>query len=341
MPAAKPNGHAAEQSAPAPRIPPRPNRAGPKKNQTSGERSLFGHALGLLEKQLALSLEKSKAYFSSPSPEALHGLRVALRRLRTLVLAFGDALELPAQTERDSIRSISRTLGSLRDSDILQERIQRLAKGVESQDEKNRIRELLAWLKETTKPGAHTEGGAEGGNVETALGEALLDLGRNLRKEAETRPSLSHLPLGQTFPHVMNRFIADFYLHGGWTLANPDENPKTLHSLRKKGKRLRYILEFHSSILSRGAHVRGVLRRLEKMQDILGKLQDYEVVKEYLGEAPEGARSYPQLSRELQTRRRKVWEKWQDLRNEFLDDAMSTRVRRLADSGAPKKIDGH
>jgi len=55
--------------------------------------------------------------------------------------------------------------------------------------------------------------------------------------------------------------------------------PEALHELRKKGKELRYLLEFFSSLFP-GDVVKPMVKSLKSLQDVLGRFQDRQVQSE-------------------------------------------------------------
>ena len=55
--------------------------------------------------------------------------------------------------------------------------------------------------------------------------------------------------------------------------------PESLHTLRKRGKELRYVLEFFASLYDPAAY-RAVLGDLKRLQDCLGDFQDSQVQRE-------------------------------------------------------------
>jgi CHAD domain-containing protein len=56
-----------------------------------------------------------------------------------------------------------------------------------------------------------------------------------------------------------------------------DDSPaEALHDLRKKGKELRYLLEFFGSLFDPG-EVKPMVKTLKGLQDVLGRFQDFEV----------------------------------------------------------------
>jgi CHAD domain-containing protein len=64
--------------------------------------------------------------------------------------------------------------------------------------------------------------------------------------------------------------------------AIDDDSPhEALHDLRKKGKELRYLLEFFSSLYPAGV-VKPMVSTLKGLQDVLGRFQDREVQADLL-----------------------------------------------------------
>ncbi|MEA2223840.1 MAG: hypothetical protein QOH83_2216, partial [Solirubrobacteraceae bacterium] len=60
-----------------------------------------------------------------------------------------------------------------------------------------------------------------------------------------------------------------------------DSPPEALHELRKKGKELRYLLEFFAPIFPSEV-VRPMVTTLKGLQDVLGRFQDREVQADLL-----------------------------------------------------------
>ncbi len=60
------------------------------------------------------------------------------------------------------------------------------------------------------------------------------------------------------------------------TPASPDDD---LHTVRKRGKELRYLLEFFATLHEPAIH-RGAVRELKQLQDCLGEIQDGHVQRE-------------------------------------------------------------
>jgi CHAD domain-containing protein len=61
----------------------------------------------------------------------------------------------------------------------------------------------------------------------------------------------------------------------------PDSPPEDLHTLRKRAKELRYVLDLFGFVLD-PAHVAPIIRELKALQDVLGAFQDSQVQRDAL-----------------------------------------------------------
>ena len=68
---------------------------------------------------------QEKGVLSHRDPEFLHQMRVGLRRLRTVCGAFDFAIALPDTVSDRALKRLGKTLGRMRDLDILQRWLKR------------------------------------------------------------------------------------------------------------------------------------------------------------------------------------------------------------------------
>ena len=95
---------------------------------------------------------------------------------------------------------------------------------------------------------------------------------------AGQRSAAGHLPATVVVPGLVERRHRD---RGQGGPAGPAERRAAdFHRLRIRCKRLRYALEFVQDLY--GEPARGFTRRLAKLQDLLGGLQDCQVAMERL-----------------------------------------------------------
>lgn len=215
-------------------------------------------------------------------PEAVHGARVAVRRLRSDLRSFRSVLE-PAWSKplRDELGWLGSTLGVVRDLDVLGDRME------------GRVSDLRP---EDTAMGEHLLAGVRAARS-SARERLLADLRSDryaslldqlvqgsqappVRPEAAERPAAALLvPLmAGPWKHVERacRHIAD---------DSPDE---LLHAARIRAKRARYAADALAPLV--GARARRFGRAATRLQDVLGEHQDAVVAEAWLREA---ARSEP------------------------------------------------
>ena len=92
------------------------------KNSTETSiKSLAETAHQAIEKHFEKTIKWEKAVKKDEDPEAVHQMRVGMRRLRTAVSRFDKYLHLPKTISDKNIGKLARILGGLRDLDVLQE----------------------------------------------------------------------------------------------------------------------------------------------------------------------------------------------------------------------------
>lgn len=198
------------------------------------------------------------------SAEAVHQMRIGLRRLRAAVTIFKDVLRLgELERLRGELVWLTEQLGQARDYDVLiaskRNFIARSALGsAELGDELDRRRE------EASAAASRAIGGVR---FERLIVTSAVDL--ILRADgngaaARAARDLAREVLSRRTRRVLRRL-------GHFARLDPRER----HELRIQVKKLRYATEFFAALFpgSRRAHKR-FSRSLEALQDALGKLND-------------------------------------------------------------------
>jgi CHAD domain-containing protein len=205
--------------------------------------------------------------------EFLHDLRVAVRRSRSVLREMKRAFAPdPLARQRDGLKWIQSITGPTRDLDV----------------------QLLGW--EALLAGVPDDRRAALVPVRTLLvrhrAAALRALKRELRGAefrrtwADYRAFLSG-PQGPTrarpdarrpVADVAGKRIRKVYgkMVGLGSSIEQDSPAEDLHELRKRGKELRYLLEFFGSLWPKEV-VKPMVRTLKSLQDVLGSHQDAEV----------------------------------------------------------------
>ncbi|CDX21826.1 putative adenylate cyclase [Mesorhizobium sp. ORS 3324] len=212
--------------------------------------------------------------------EGPHQLRIGLRRLRSVFSVYAPVLESPEMTRlNDEARWIGQEVGKLRDLDVVTNDIVQREAGAHPDEPglaalssalsqqatqvRQRLRELLAgarvqaFLIDLTR------------FVETRGWLVPQDFGQTERL-AEPVTKLAGQALGKRWKRVRKR------ARGIETLDTAQR-----HRLRKELKKLRYSVEFFSS-LYQSKQVDPLLKRLKKLQTVFGDLNDAATAKALL-----------------------------------------------------------
>jgi len=202
---------------------------------------------------------------SSPDPDTVHDLRVAIRRCRSLAAVMEEVDPEPGWPEiRKVARKLFRGLGALRDAQVLAEWVKRL--GAENDPVGA---QMLASLESEEKQ--RTDGALR---VVAKFDEKEW---RSLEQKLRKRVRL--VPVGGLAGEclALERFEEAKELHNR---ALRTEKPKPWHGLRIGIKRFRYTLECFLP-----EHYAAWSENLKRLQDILGEVHDLDVLSEALNEA--------------------------------------------------------
>ncbi|MFL9861114.1 CHAD domain-containing protein [Paraburkholderia madseniana] len=223
--------------------------------EPSAEAAFASYAAPLVDD----AIELANAVREDASPEALHKLRVSLRRLRSLWWAFEPLLDKGENTRQRALyKYLATAAGKTRDWDILIELI--------GQDERI-AREITPTLQAARSGALATSRETlSNADVKHLLQDALTSANKELntarervplQKFADKRVTASERSLNKRIKRASQAKRSNY---------------AAFHDVRKAGKKVRYLLEFFEPILS-GSHKR-VLKRLKQIQKRFGTLND-------------------------------------------------------------------
>lgn len=195
---------------------------------------------------------------NSATPEAVHDLRVALRRCRSIAAALEEVDRDPAwRALRKVSRKLFHGLGALRDAQVLDEWISKL------RPENDAVRMKLHAELASLEPELREEAIRVAGKFDE---DAWSRLERHLRRRAQLVPTASLAAECL----ALERFEAAKELHNR---ALRTEKVKPWHKARIGLKRFRYTVE---SLLPE--HHAAWSDNLKRLQDLLGDVHDLDVL---------------------------------------------------------------
>jgi CHAD domain-containing protein len=248
--------------------------------------------------------------------KGVHRARVASRRLREALATIESGTRLPVRSARRDLRRLTTALGAVREMDVALSMLAgdavahawppAAAAAVIQQCEsirERRRRQLAAAL-------------------DAADADALLGAIEQVRAAvARARGSRAAGLLASRLRKRAREF------HRALTAAGTLYAPAPLHQVRLTGKKLRYALE-----LAREAArvpVTADLRQLEAVQELLGRMHDFQVVQEQTQVAMAGEAVDRATARALEIMDGAIERSCRELHAKFL--AVAPRLSRLAD----------
>jgi CHAD domain-containing protein len=239
--------------------------------------SLGEVAFAVLRRQFAQMRSHEPGTRIGEDPEELHDMRVATRRMRAAIKVFEGALPERAKWFREELRWVAGSLGDVRDLDVQIGRLEAWRDGAdeESSDYLGKILDVMK-KRRTEARGRMLEAldSARYERLETSFGEMLR---RGPGAERTLAQANGQGPEGEPVTSAAPALISARYRKWRKAAERLDESspPEDLHDLRKKGKRLRYALEFVSEVY--GKPVSALISPLKALQDVLGDHQDATV----------------------------------------------------------------
>ena len=259
----------------------------PKDNAQQALRAVSAECLDQIIRNSAIiaGVDTEDRYADARS-EHVHQLRVGIRRLRSAWSFFNGLAELPALETRIEIKTYFAQLGGARDDDVLRELILPILRKagqpplvleqiIEATDAAATVRSigyqswLLDMLASVVLPSVPLSGAAT--NAATPVATDA-----HLQPSSETLTQALEQTLDQTLSKRLKKWDRKVVAEG---TTLPTLSMDARHELRKRGKKLRYALQFCESILPQRRA--GLYKKaLARVQNILGEMNDLIVARE-------------------------------------------------------------
>lgn len=303
---------------------------------TISDPKTFGDWANLaLNKHFQKTIKHESDVLKDKDPEALHQMRVGMRRLRTAVTGFAPALSLPQAAQEKKIAKIARRLGELRDLDVLQDTLKNQYFPSLPKQEQDALKKVLATLEKQRQKTLEQVQKTLKGHPYEKLKQAFNDW-----LKQPTYGEFAEISIYDILPDLLLPPVGQLLLHPAWLVGvkleageidfpSPltsdqvvqllNEHGDVVHSLRKQAKRMRYQMELFTDFYSSSYEEH--LKNIKDIQSILGEIQDSFVLTEFLTKTldSEITDQLPRFAAQLTEARYQAWQTWQPLQQHYLN----------------------
>jgi CHAD domain-containing protein len=256
------------------------DRLSPQIQVVQGEDTMAEAGRKILLQDFVKMLSKEDGVRVGEDIEFVHDMRVATRRMRSAFRIFEDYYKSkPVRPFIAQLRELARTLGAVRDLDVLiddfsryqgqlpeaeaQEALVHVVEKLDAKRQKAR-RKLIAYLDSKSYRG-----------FIKAYSTFLTSPGKSIKGNDEPTPTpyqVRHVLPVMVYDHLASVRAYDTVLE--------DADVNTLHALRIEFKRLRYSIEFFAPVM--GNSIEKFVEEMKQIQDYLGRLNDVSVAQSRL-----------------------------------------------------------
>jgi CHAD domain-containing protein len=293
-----------------------------------------------VQKQYIKMLSYEADVFADRDPEALHQMRVSLRRLRTAIKAFDRILDLPPGMSDRQLAKIGKILGKVRDLDVLSIACEEYEVDL-PKSEKYYLEELISILhKRRHKAVIKMQSTIESKNYQ----HLKLSINNWLNEPRYT--ATGKVNLLEVLPDLILPSIGNLFQYPAWWIT-PETQPQEdstlssvveelllsqgtcFHDLRKQVKNTRYLMELFTDAY--GERYGDFLQDFKEIQKLLGTIQDTLVfnhlIERMLGKNV--SKKMPNFTKKLISERDIAWQSWQPIQHRYQQTSTKQKLRLL------------
>ena len=276
-------------------------------------------------------------------PEDLHQMRVGMRRLRSAIVGFNLAVDLPEIANEENIGKVGKKLGKLRDLDVLLAALENDYRSLLPKTEQKSLDKAIKSLQKQRKQALKQVRATLNSDLYLNIKQALPEWLENPKYQA-----IAAISIYSVLPDLLLPQISKLLLHPGWLVGVElkqgeihfpeqldkesvrqllEKQEKVLHDLRKEAKRSRYNLELFTHFY--GDKYQYFVDRIKLLQEVLGHIQDCYVLREVLEKLlkSEISSQMPELAALLTKTRYEQWQQWSILQQQFCDRQRQRELR--------------
>lgn len=203
--------------------------------------------------------------------QPVHDMRVAIRRLRSVIRDFAELAEkTPLKEIRSDLKQLADALGTVRDADVAVKALEKFKEKAKKTRVRDGIETIIAQFRERRISGFEDLVPHLSTDAITKLEEHFQ---KGLEKSLEHRSLFTSTNLEEAIHEIISNRVDDFI-----KLSDAVYDPfrqRRIHKLRIAGKHLRYAVELFSLYVE--SNVDGFAEAIADMQKHLGDVHDCDV----------------------------------------------------------------
>lgn len=299
-----------------------------------------------IQKQYVTILALEAKVLADDDVEAIHQMRVSLRRLRSQIQAFAPVLDIPKVMGDQQIGKIAKVLGKVRDLDVLKHTCKTHAINLPD-SEKIYIEKVSSIIAKHRRK--------EIAKVKFMLNDRdyqYFKLGINNWLNNPHYQTTASLGIELILPELLLPTIGKLFIDSSWWIdLNLDLgidvelavsqliliHSKILHNFRKQVKATRYLLEIFVDRYPPQYHE--YLQDFKQVHQLFGNIQDNIVLDEFIRKVlgKRAPTKLPTLYDRITRSNHLNWQNWQPIQAQYRQSAIRQELQRLLiDSVATK-----
>ena len=270
--------------------------------------------------------------------EAVHQMRVSLRRLRSQIQAFGAILDIPQVMGEKQIGKIARVLGKVRDLDVLHHTCKQHLKSL-SESEQIQLEKVDSIVAKRRRK--------EIIKVKLMLNDCdyqYFKLGINNWLNSPQYLPTGRVEISSILPDLLLSVVSTLFIHPGWWIdLNLDSggdrelavaqvlliHGDTFHQLRKQIKATRYLMELFPDRYP--AKYNDFLQDFKQIHQLFGDVQDNRVFDKFIRKSlgKRAPMKLPTIYDRLARSNHLNWDNWQSIQHKYRDSNTKQELQSL------------
>ncbi len=268
--------------------------------------------------------------------EAVHQMRVSLRRLRSMIQAFTPIIDIPKVMGDRPIGKIAKILGKVRDLDVLQDTCKTYQANLPAV-EQEQLDEVITKIGKRRRKSLIK---AQMMLVDRDYQYFKLALNTWLNDPQYT-PTIN-VPIESILPDLLLSAVGELFLNSAWWVTvDSDVKPETavakilqthgncLHTLRKQVKATRYLMELFPDRYS--PLYNNYLKDFKQIHQLLGSIQDGVVLDSFIQRVlgKRAIAKIPDLYAQIDRNNYQTWQNWQPIQQRYQQLSTKQELRSL------------